>query len=193
MQESLESVDEAVARTVQALRDAGRLDNTLIVFTSDNGLMLGEHRLFVRKNVPYRWSTDVPLVLRWDGHVAAGARDRRLALNVDIAATVASAAGISMPTEGLNLLGAVRRDGYPLEATRYRLARKSLRPPYCGYRTRRYMFARYNGGFEELYDYRRDPQELTNVANRPRYEDVVTGLRERAHAECSPTPPGFSW
>ena len=69
------AVDEAVAGIVAALADTGRLSDTLIVFTSDNGLLWGEHGM-LDKNVPYTPATAVPLVLRWDGHLAAGAGGR---------------------------------------------------------------------------------------------------------------------
>jgi hypothetical protein len=61
--ESLQSVDDAVARTMAALQDSGELDNTLVIFTSDNGYLLGEHRS-ARKNLPYEPSLRVPLLMR---------------------------------------------------------------------------------------------------------------------------------
>ena len=54
---------------------------------SDNGLMVGDHRV-LGKNMPYRFATDVPLIVRWDGHVAGGRRRPRLASTVDVATTI---------------------------------------------------------------------------------------------------------
>ena len=70
--ESLLAVDEAVGEILVALQETGRLDNTLIVFTSDNGFQLGEHRLW-GKTRPYEGSTHVPLVMRFDAAVTVPA------------------------------------------------------------------------------------------------------------------------
>ena len=70
-QESLMAVDEAVARVVRALQDTGRLENTLLIFTSDNGVAWGEHNVLY-KSVPYTPAVAVPLVLRWDAQVPPG-------------------------------------------------------------------------------------------------------------------------
>ena len=92
------------AEVLRSLRRTHRLHNTLFIFMSDNGLMRGEHGI-TGKHVPYDAATRIPMVVRWDGHVAPGTRDTRLALNVDVAATVTSAAGVTMATDGLDLLG----------------------------------------------------------------------------------------
>jgi len=186
--ESLLAVDEAVEAIHSALRETGRVRDTLFVFTSDNGYLWGEHRI-TGKDVPYAAATRVPMVLRWDGRVPAGAVSRRLALNVDIAATLAHAAGVPMRTEGLSMLGERRRTGFVLEAMRgYR-----RRPAYCGWRTRHRMFVRWATGEEELYDYRRDAAERRNLAARPAWGGVRDAMRERATAACTPRPPGFRW
>lgn len=186
---TLLGVDDAVRGMIRVLRRTGRLSNTLFVFMSDNGFMHGEHGL-LGKNIPYDASTRVPLVVRWDGRVAAGATDQRLALNVDIARTVTRAAGISMPTDGLDLLGPRRRAGFVLEASR---KGSTNRPPYCGWRTRRYLFVHYADGVEELYDYLLDPRELHNQVRDPAYQAQVKTFRARAKAACRPPPPGFRW
>jgi N-acetylglucosamine-6-sulfatase len=186
---TLLAVDDAVDGMVRALRRTGRLRNTLFVLMSDNGLMDGEHGL-LGKNIPYDKSTRVPLVLRWDGHVAAGKIDQRLALNVDIARTVTRAAGADMATDGLDLLGNRRRGGFVVEASRKVTAR---RPPYCGWRTRRYLFVHYDGGTEELYDYASDPNELHNRVADPAYQGLVRTFRSEAKGACRPPPPDFHW
>jgi N-acetylglucosamine-6-sulfatase len=85
---SLLAVDEMVASLVGTLGAAGVLDNTYIVFTSDNGYHLGEHRIPLGKQSPYDESTRVPLIVRGPG-VAAGAVVDSIALNIDLAPTVA--------------------------------------------------------------------------------------------------------
>ena len=70
---------------------------------------------------------------------------------------------------------------------------KVARPGYCGYRTCRFLYVRYSGGAEELYEYREDPMELTNVAGAESYADQLTWMRARTDEECSPRPPGYVW
>jgi hypothetical protein len=67
------------------------------------------------------------------------------------------------------------------------------RPAYCGYHTRRFWFARYADGTEELYDLRLDPWELRNLAGDTGYSSRTAKLRVKAESACRPTPPGFEW
>lgn len=186
---SLRAVDDAVADVLRSLRRTHRLHNTLFLFMSDNGLMRGEHGI-TGKHVPYDPATRIPMVVRWDGHVAPGTTDDRLALNVDVAATLSAAAGFDMDTDGLDLLGSARRGGFPMEAIG---KHATGRPAYCGWRTHRYLFVHYAGGEEELYDYRLDPRERVNRATDPEYRDVRRNLRRDARRGCDPVPPGFTW
>lgn len=186
--EALMAVDGAVATLVETLRETGRLANTLFVFTSDNGYLWNEHRQ-VGKDVPYAAAVRVPLVVRWDGHVAAGAVDDRLALNLDLAQTVSDAAGTPMTTDGHSLLSSDRRDGFVLEAA----PGYGGRPAYCGWRTTRWMYVRYATGERELYDYAADPWETVNRIDDAAYADVVAQLDREARAACVPAPPGFDW
>jgi N-acetylglucosamine-6-sulfatase len=195
--ESLQAVDDAIGVIMRAVRHRHGYRRTMIVFTSDNGLMWGEHRLF-GKFVPYTHAARVPLVVRWTGHLEPGARRGGLALNVDLAPTIADAAGISTPdTEGSSLLEPLHRRGFVIEATGTSGhdggGQKTPRPPYCGWRTRRFLFVSYGGHGKELYDYRQDPWELHNVAGKPAYHRVVERLRHRSVDACDPTPPGFRW
>jgi arylsulfatase A-like enzyme len=190
-QEAMMAVDEAVAALVGELRTTGRLRNTLIVFLSDNGVLLGEHRLYGFKNFPYRMAIQVPMLARWDGHIEPGSTYRAPALNVDLAPTIAHAAGVAMTTEGIDLVGPKRRKGFPLEGKDWQHTPRLVVPAFCGYRTSRFVYARYATGDEELYDYQRDPYELENAARRlPRIRAYLEG---RARATCSPVPPGFTW
>jgi arylsulfatase A-like enzyme len=195
--ESLQAVDDAVRTLMRAVKRRPGSRQTMVIFTSDNGIMWGEHRLF-GKFVPYVHASHVPLVITWKRHLEAGSRHRGLALNVDIAPTIADAAGVETPgTEGISLLGPVRRRGFVVEATGTSghdgSGQKSPRPPYCGWRTRRFLYVSYGSHGKELYDYRRDPWELHSVAGKPSYRAVVARLRRRAMHACDPMPPGFRW
>lgn len=186
----LRGIDSAIGRMLDTLRETGRLDNTLIVFMSDNGFAWGEHRL-QGKNTPYDVSVRVPLMMRFDGTLPAGVKDSRIvAANVDTHATILdlldlNAGGI----DGRSTLTSWR-DGVVMEATKWP---GKQRPAYCGYRTAEHLYVRYANGEEELYDYARDPHELSNVAASSAYNAVRVSLQAKARYACSPMPPGFAW
>jgi N-acetylglucosamine-6-sulfatase len=187
--ESLMAVDDAVGAIVAALEHSGRLRDTLIIFMSDNGLQNGEHHI-VGKSTPYDASTSVPLVIRWDGRVPSGQVDSRIALNVDLAKTIATAAHVPMTTDGMSILGTRTRAGFVLEAgynARYG------RPAYCGWRTQEWMYVHYASGEEEMYNYRSDPDELTNLAGNSAYAAQLSAMKADAKKACHPMPPSFSW
>jgi len=102
---SLQAVDRGVARLVHTLKVTGQLDNTYIVFTSDNGFHLGQHRMPAGKQTPYESDIHVPLLVRGPG-VRAGAHEARLAGNTDLAPTFEAMAGVRSPafTDGRSLL-----------------------------------------------------------------------------------------
>ena len=189
--DTLMGVDAAVGRMIDSLRESGRLDNTLIVFLSDNGYAWGEHRL-QGKNTPYDVSVRVPLVMRLDGTLKAGVEDTRIvAANVDVHATILDLAGVKPGRiDGLSAVTS-ERDGLVMEAMRW--VGKRGRPAYCGYRTDDRLYVRYSTGEEELYDYSRDPYELENVAADPAYAVEKQALKRQTRKACSPTPPGFAW
>src|SRR5690606_8228348 len=91
---SIAFLDQQVGRVLDALDDAGLTENTLVIFMSDHGDQLGDHGLFVKGVALYEPTVGVPLVLRWPGQIAAGARSRALAQGHDIAATCLLAAGL---------------------------------------------------------------------------------------------------
>ena len=124
-QETLRSVDEAIAALLDAFRQHRDLDDTLVIFTSDNGSLWGEHRLR-GKNMSYNVSSRVPLAMRWPGHLEPGSEDRRLALNVDVTATIAEAAGVPLSSEieGVSLLGLAGARGLPARITGDRWPRR---------------------------------------------------------------------
>ena len=91
------SADDQFAATMQLLSDRGVLDNTLVILSSDNGYMWGEHGRW-EKFVPYEPSIRVPLWVRWPGHFAAGTDSTRIVSYLDLLPTMLEAAGIALPT-----------------------------------------------------------------------------------------------
>jgi arylsulfatase A-like enzyme len=187
---SLQAVDRAVGRLLDALADTGRLDDALVVFTSDNGLLWGEHR-WLKKEVPYEEAIRVPLVVRADAFALPHV-DGHLVANIDLAPTFAEAAGVDLAdADGQSLAPLLRGERFrwrPAVLIEHVHGTNPV-PTFCAVRTPRYLFARYSTGEIELYDLQTDPAELENVAYvRPalasRLETALQGL-------CVPSPPGF--
>jgi arylsulfatase A-like enzyme len=104
MERTLLSIDDMVESIQADLAALGEEQDTLAFFLSDNGYLLGEHHM-VAKGLPYLPAVEVPFFMRWPGNVAAGALDARPALQLDIAATIYDAVGITATTDGQSLLG----------------------------------------------------------------------------------------
>jgi N-acetylglucosamine-6-sulfatase len=185
--ESLLAVDRLVGRLVATLRHAGQLENTLFIFTSDNGFLLGQHRLH-GKLLPYEESIKVPLVIRGPG-IPQGVTRSQLVGNIDIAPTVVATTGANpnLRMDGTSLLPIARS----AERLRHRdlLLEHLVAPKYVGIRTPRYAYicdlrhgANHHCVESELYDLKRDPYELRNVAGTRRYAAVQADLRTRLRA-----------
>lgn len=183
---SLRAVDEAVGRILAALDDTGRLQDSLIVFTSDNGFTWGEHGLGNYKTAAFEESIRVPFVVRYDARLPTGVVDGRLVANIDIAPTVMEAAGIPLEADGRSVLGDGEwRTDVLVEHT------GTLIPTYCAVRSRTGMYAAYADGAEELYDLERDPYQLRNLANDPAHREARHEMRLRVHQLCKPEVPGL--
>ena len=180
--ESLLAVDEGIVRVVAALRATGELENTLILFTSDNGFFHGEHRVPNGKVMVYEPSIRVPLILRGPG-VPAGQRRRQLVTNADLAPTILEAAG-AVPAgrvpDGRSLFPLVRDRG--LAWGRELLVEGApgfQAVAYAALRNDRFAYAEHDNGERELYDLRRDPHQLENAIGKPRYAAIEARLAER--------------
>ncbi len=197
--ETLVSVDNAVRRIVGALRQTGRLHSTMIVFASDNGVEWGSHRFAAAvKRTPYDESIRIPLVVRYDPWTRRPRVDHHLILNTDWAPTWAALAHVRHPgTEGLSFLPLLRPGhGHVRWRRSFLLEGWDENPPtpdpsYCGIRARRFMYAQYGDGSQELYDTRTDPWELRNLAYEPLYHAELEQLHAQLLRDCWPPPPGF--
>jgi arylsulfatase A-like enzyme len=180
--ESLLAVDRMVGGLVEALRRNRELRDTLIIYTSDNGFMLGEHGL-AGKHLPYEESIRVPLVMRGPGLPSGEAIDG-MVQNIDLAPTILDAAGIPArrKQDGVSMLRLSTGGGF--DEDRHLLIEylesperfKSVRSPDG------FLYAEYAKGAVELYDLNRDPFQLENVAEARRYTAVEKGLAERLEA-----------
>jgi arylsulfatase A-like enzyme len=203
---SLLAVDDLVERVIGKLKDTDQLSNTYVFFTSDNGYMLGEHRLET-KSYPYEESVRVPLQLRGPGIPAGGSRSQIVA-NVDLATTILAIAGLPVADDASNetlyghaldgvsllpvaehgdapaLTGGAARPGILLES--YSLSK------YKGVESGDWSFVRYNTKEKELYNLRKDRWQLRNLAKkanaqsrRTTMQQLLARLADCAGSECS--------
>ena len=177
---SLMAVDELVGRLMVELRERDEAANTLVVFTSDNGYMLGEHGGVVGKDLPYPGSSRIPLMIRWPGHVPRGRTSAKLVANIDVAATLLDAAGVRRRADGRSLLEPGRRTELLVESRgSFDEDRAPLLPAFRSLRTADYRYTEYYRHnsfdliFREYYDLNADPWELENQADALAQEQVA--------------------
>jgi N-acetylglucosamine-6-sulfatase len=194
--QSLLSLDRAVKRIVGTLATRHLLDRTVIFYTSDNGFLWGEHRLG-GKLWPYQESTHVPLIVRTPWTDGDGTSTADPVLNIDFASTISELAGIrpELPQDGRSFVPMLHglemrwRSSYLIEYLGENKLEDGGPPPYVAIRTRRYLYVRYRyHGWQELYDVRRDPWQLHNLAHDPAYASLLPQLRTRL-AKLLSDPP----
>jgi len=166
--ESLIAVDEGVEQIVAALRRSGELDNTLILFTSDNGYMAGEHRLPHGKAKAYDPSIRVPLMIRGPG-VPAGAQPQQMVVNADLAPTIIDAARAvaGRVQDGRSLLPLTRDPAIGNSRPVLVEVAKGAGMLTTAIRTPRWLYAEHASGATELYDMAADPHQLRSLHANP--------------------------
>jgi arylsulfatase A-like enzyme len=181
--ESLQAVDEAVGQIVATLERTGELANTLIVYTSDNGYMHGEHRAKAEKVWLYEEASRVPLIMRGPG-ILSGFRDPRPVGNIDIAPTIVDAAGAQAQRklDGRSLFDQMADPGrwWGRDILIENGNGANAVTPYRAIRTDRFVYAQHlNTGEYELYDLQRDPYQLDSLDGQPAYAAVQRDLARR--------------
>lgn len=179
--EALQSVDDAVADTIGALRATGQLDNTWVVFTGDNGYASGEHNI-AGKLWYFSPILGIPMVMRGPG-LPRGTTITTPVTNPDLATTFATLAGATpgRPQDGVDVAPYLLTDAdtrvVPIEAYR---VKGGLKPLYYGVWAGPWTYVRTPGRREELYNRDLDPYELSSVAADPRFAAQLRELRRLA-------------
>jgi arylsulfatase A-like enzyme len=188
---TLLSVDDSVGEIYTALHRAGHLDNTVFIFTSDNGMLLGEHGM-TDKRTMHEPSIRIPLLIRFPPVVKPGTLVEEMVLNIDVAPTILELCGLP-PLEGIHgrsFVPLLRGESVAWRDAWYYEYNYERQFPYTpnvrGIRTKKWKFIRYphgDGGPDrhkaELYDLENDPEELHNLIDDPRYGKVVAELQAR--------------
>ena len=181
----ISSVDDNVGRVLDFLDEKGLAENTIVVYTSDQGFYLGEHGWFDKRFI-YDESFKTPLLIRWPNEVKAGTTNDEMVQNLDFAQTFLEAAGIPAPgdMQGESLIPLLKgndeqwnRDAVYYHYYEYPAVHMVKR--HYGIITKEYKLAHFYYDVDEweLYDRKKDPQEMRNVYNDPAYADIVDELK----------------
>lgn len=177
---SLLAVDEAITGIVAALKKTRQYKNTVIVMMGDNGYLLGQHRISMGKYFPYEPALKIPFMMSGPG-IRKNAQIDDLVSLIDLAPTLLDFARVK-PTgrvpDGMSLKPALTGKKAPrnrsvlLSSGPQRGPNGEFLPLFDGIRSAHYVWFRFEDGFEEMYDLRADPYELTNVAGDPAYASI---------------------
>lgn len=197
----LAAVDESTGAIVDALREIGRLDNTLIVVTSDHGYFYGEHGLSTERRLAYEESIRIPLVLWNPKLIPSSRRVEKTVMSLDLAPTLLDLGKAERPAKlhGLSLVPLMTSNANDFSAARDVFVEyytdtvfpRMRRMGYTAVRTDRWKYIRYNeqAGADELYDLRADPYELTNLAAEPRSAAALADLKGRLTRAAAAAAP----
>jgi arylsulfatase A-like enzyme len=182
------ALDDCIGKIRTVLRQAGIAGDTILVFSSDHGDMLGSHRMAL-KQMPFEESINVPLIVEYPRAVPAGKRSDALLTPIDIMPTLLSLAGLRCPkVDGKDLSGAAR--GVASDQRDAVLLMKLVPgggpytinaiTPWRGVRTKRYTYAHLlEYGPWLLYDNQQDPYQLHNLINEPEQAELQAKLEQR--------------
>ena len=182
----IDSVDENVGRVLDYLEENDLADNTIVIYSSDQGFYLGEHGWYDKRWM-FEESLKMPFLVRWPGHIKPGSVSTRLIQNIDYAPTFLDIAGLDVPqgVQGTSLKTLFEnpasddwRDAIYYHY--YEHGGEHQVPRHEGVRNDRYKLINFysNDGFN-LYDLESDPQEMQDVSADPKYADVLAKMKKR--------------
>lgn len=182
----ISSVDDNVGRVLDYLDESGLAENTIVIYTSDQGFYLGEHGWFDKRFI-YDESFKTPLLVRWPGTVEAGTKVTEMVQNLDFAPTLLQAAQLDVPSDmqGESILPLLKGENtWDREAVYYHYYEYPsvhMVKRHYGIVTEEYKLAHFYYDVDEweLYDRLKDPQEMNNVYDDPAYAEIVTTLKEQ--------------
>lgn len=180
----VQSVDDNIGRFLEFLAQAGLAENTIVVYTSDQGFFLGEHNFF-DKRFMYEESLRTPLIVRWPQRIKPGSISKNMVLNVDFAPTFLDAAGLKVPADmqGRSILplfgGKAPRDWRTSMYYRYYHPGHHNVAVHYGVRTMTHKLIYFHKLNQwEMYDLQKDPLETINQYSNPAYAKTVQKLEQ---------------
>ena len=182
---TVKSLDDNVGRVLDYLEENGLLDNTLVVYTSDQGFYMGEHGWF-DKRFMYEESMRTPLIMRLPKEFDRKGDITEMVQNIDYAPTFLELAGVKVPDDiqGVSLLPLLKGEK-PADWRRslyyhfYEYPAEHMVKRHYGVRTDRYKLIHFYNDIDawELYDLEKDPAEMHNVINDPAYSEVLADMQ----------------
>ncbi|BAX79312.1 sulfatase family protein [Labilibaculum antarcticum] len=181
----IKSVDDNVGRVLDYLEENGLAENTIVVYTGDQGFYLGEHGWF-DKRFMYDTSSKMPFIVRYPKEVNKKSRNKDIITNVDFAPTLLDLANIEIPADvqghsfAQNLKGNTPNDWKQcMYYQYYEYPKWHHVQPHYGIRNQRYKLIHfyYNIDVWEFYDLEKDPQEMNNAINMPEYQNIITEMK----------------
>ena len=182
---TISSVDDNVGRVLDYLEESGLAENTIVVYTSDQGFYLGEHGWFDKRFI-YDESFKTPLLIRWPNQIKAGTTNEEMVQNLDFAQTFLEAAQIPAPEDmqGESLIPLLTGNGETWDRDAvyyhyYEYPAVHMVKRHYGIVTKEYKLVHFYYDVDEweLYDRKNDPSELMNVYNDTAYAEIVTELK----------------
>lgn len=181
---SLLSVDDGVASILSALNKTGLDKNTIIIYLTDNGSTIGDHRLGVTKNCAYEACIHTPFII-YAPALFPARTDDHLVANIDLAPTFAELAGAKIPNSvnGMSLVpllkdtNAIWRDSLLIEHWVTEEGVGSKIPEFYAIRNSQWKYVEYSTGEKELYNLINDPYELDNIADQLEYSEIQSQLK----------------
>jgi arylsulfatase A-like enzyme len=184
---SIMAVDEGVGEVLDYLEESGLDENTIVVYTSDQGFYLGEHGWFDKRFI-YDESFKTPLLIQWPGVVEPGSRSDEMVQNLDFAQTFLDAAGIEAPDDmqGESIVPLLKGENDKWDRKEvyyhyYEYPSVHMVKRHYGIVTMEYKLAHFYYDVDEweLYDRVKDPMEMNNVYDDPAYADIRADLTVR--------------
>jgi arylsulfatase A-like enzyme len=166
---AITAIDDRVGRLLRTLKETGQDENTIILFTSDHGDMLGSHGMRLKRK-PHEESAGVPGIIRWPARIPKGRVVDTLFSHVDMPATLLGLAGLPVPKrmQGADLSRvALGETAAVLLQLFVPFRPDQVTAPWRGIITQRYTYARYENAPWVLFDNQRDPWQMTNLATNP--------------------------
>ncbi|NLR91702.1 sulfatase family protein [Flammeovirga agarivorans] len=194
----VKGVDHYIGELLKYLDDNGLAENTIVIYSSDQGFYLGEHGWF-DKRMMYEESLRMPFIVRYPNHIQPGSVSQKLSMNIDVAPTLLAYAGAEIPKDIQGKSIKPILEGEPVNDWRdavyyhyYEFPWWHHVQPHYGVRTEKYKLINFYYNPEkkkgelqnnwELFDLEKDPNELTNLYGKEGYEEITAQLKERLTA-----------
>ena len=182
-------VDKAVGQMLDYLQDSGLAENTIVIYTSDQGFYLGEHGWFDKRWM-YEESFRMPFMISHPKRIEPGTVNSNLLLNIDFAPTMLELAGISIPEDmqGTSFVSQLDMDPKDVRDAvyyhYYEYPKWHKVQPHYGIRTNRFKLIHFYYSMDEweLYDLDKDPNEMNNLYNNPKYKKLIKQLKKKLKA-----------